>query len=258
MTHLALRVLEDNSMKTVRTVAIALVALSAAPAFAEDGPVTHTDQLIVVTPNPPIVINNGAGTQAPGSAQQPSGPAASTNGAPQNEPWSEVSHINGTPVKVGEKSDYILRYRKTNISTNPIGWMFGFYGISVSHAVSQHVAIKGDANIMSLEGSDGYEVGASIPVYFRRVYSGPFIEPGLIMRGDKSGYCDSSYGDCGMKTMAGPSMVFGWHWTFDSGLNVAAAFGAARNLNREPVDQYSYSSEEEVVPSGYFRIGYAF
>jgi hypothetical protein len=61
-----------------------------------------------------------------------------------------------------------------------------------------------------------------------------------------------------METMVGPSMVFGWHWTFDSGLNIAAAFGAARNLNREPMDEYGYSSEEQVVPSGYFRIGYAF
>ena len=249
-------------MKTARTVAIALATLSAAPAFADDGPVTHTDQLIVVTPNPPIVINNGQGTAAPGAAQQPGGPATTTNGAPQNEPWSEVSHINGTLVKVGEKSDYVLRYRKTNISTNPIGWMFGFYGISVSHAVSQHVAIRGDANIISFDNNEGYEVGASLPVYFRRVYSGPFIEPGVIVRGERNNYyCDSySGGGCGseMSTMAGPSMVFGWHWSFDSGLNVAAAFGAARNLNREPMDEYGYSSEEEVVPSGYFRIGYAF
>lgn len=249
-------------MKTVRTVAVALLALSATPAFAEDGPVTHTDQLVVITPNPPIMINNGPSAQAPGAVVQPQGPATSTNGAPQNEPWSEVSHINGTLVKVGEKSDYVLRYRKTNISTNPIGWMFGFYGISASHAVSQNVAIRGDANIFNFDNEEGYEIGASLPIYFRRVYSGPFIEPGFIMRGEKNNYyCDSySAGDCGseMSTMAGPSMVFGWHWTFDSGLNVAAAFGAARNLNQEPMDEYGYSSGEEVVPSGYFRIGYAF
>jgi len=243
-------------MKTVRPLAVALVALTAAPAFADDGPVTHTDQLIVVTPNPPVIINNGPGTQAPGAVDEPAAPATH-NGAPQNEPWSEVSHINGTLVKVGEKSDYILRYRKTNISTNPIGWMFGIYGVSVSHAVSQHVAIRGDANLISFEGSEGYEVGASLPIYFRRVYSGPFIEPGFIMRGARSNYCDSTYGDCSMETQAGPEMLFGWHWTFDSGLNVAAAVGAARNLNQQ-MDEYGYSSGEEVLPAGYFRIGYAF
>lgn len=243
-------------MNTVGPVLAALVALSATPAFADDGPVTHTDQLVVVTPNPPVIINNGTGTQAPGAPVV--GPVTSPNGAPQNEPWSEVSHINGTLVKVGEKQDYILRYRKTNISTNPIGWMLGFYGVSVSHAVSQNVAIRGDANIFSFEGSDGYEIGASLPIYFRRVYSGPFIEPGFVMRGSKSKYCDSSYGDCSMDTFAGPEMLFGWHWSFDSGLNVAAAFGAARDLNAENDNGYDYDSGPEVEPVGYFRIGYAF
>jgi len=242
-------------MKTVRPVLATLIALSATPAFADDGPVTHTDQLIVVTPNPPVIINNGAGTQAPGA---PAAATAAPNGAPQNEPWSEVSHINGTLVKVGEKQDYILRYRKTNISTNPIGWMLGFYGVSVSHAVSQNVAIRGDANIISFEGSDGYEIGASLPIYFRRVYSGPFIEPGFVMRGSKSNYCDSSHGDCSMDTFAGPEMMFGWHWSFDSGLNVAAAFGAARDLNAAEGGEYDYDSGPDVEPVGYFRIGYAF
>lgn len=248
-------------MKTVRTVAVALVALSITPAFAEEGPITHTDQLIVVTPNAPVVINNGPGTQAPGSAEQP--PAAAPtgrDGAPINEPWSGVSHINGTLVKVGEKTDYVLRYRKTNISTNPIGWMMGFYGVSVSHAVSQNIAIRGDANIISFDNSDGYEIGASLPIYFRRVYSGPFIEPGFIMRGERhNSYCDANYGGCGsdMSTMAGPEVLFGWHWMFDSGLNIAAAFGAARNLNTE-TDEYGYSDSEEVTPAGYFRIGYGF
>lgn len=248
-------------MKTVRTALVALVALSAAPAFADDGPVTHTDQLVVITPNPPIFISNGPGTQAPGAVVQPQAAATTTNGAPQNEPWSEVSHINGTLVKVGEKSDYILRYRKTNISTNPIGWMFGFYGVSVSHAISEHIAIRGDANIIHFDNNDGYEIGASAPIYFRRVYSGPFIEPGFIMRGEKNNYyCESSSGGgCGseMQTMAGPEMMFGWHWTFDSGLNVAAALGAARNLNQQ-MDEYGYNTSDDVVPAGYFRIGYAF
>jgi hypothetical protein len=247
-------------MKTVRTVALVLAALTA-PAFADDGeaPVTHTDQLIVVTPNPPIVINNGGAPGAAPAAAPVAAPVA-TNGAPQNEDWNNVSHINGSLVKVGEKSDYLLRYRKTNISTNPIGWMFGFYGVSVSHALSNNIAVRGDANIISFENSEGYEVGASLPIYFRRVYSGPFIEPGLIMRGSKSKdyYCDASYGSCGSssETFTGPEMLFGWSWIFDSGLNVAFAVGAARNLSPQ-MDEYGYS-DDSVQPAGYFRIGYAF
>lgn len=243
-------------MKTVRTVALVLAALTA-PAFAEEGPVTHTDQLIVVTPNPPIMINNSG---APGAPQQAAAPAPATNGAPQNEDWDNVSHINGSLVKVGEKSDYLLRYRKTNISTNPIGWMFGFYGVSVSHALSNNIAVRADANIISFENTNGFEVGASLPIFFRRVYSGPFIEPGLIMRGSRSKdyYCDSTYGSCGSstETFTGPEMLFGWSWIFDSGLNVAFAVGAARNLSPQ-MDEYGYS-DDSVQPAGYFRIGYAF
>ncbi len=48
-------------------------------------------------------------------------------------------------------------------------------------------------------------------------------------------------------------MLFGWHWTFDSGLNVAMAFGAARNMSS---DNNEYNSDEP-EPAGYFRIGYA-
>ena len=244
-------------------VTFASLFVAASPALAEDGPVTHTDQLVVVTPNPPVVIHNGG---APGAAPAPA-PApvavavAATTTAPQNERWEDVSHINGTLVKVGEKGDYLLRYRKTNISTNPIGWMFGFYGVSVSHAIHPNVAIRADANIIAFENTDGYEIGASLPIYFKKVYSGPFVEPGIITRGTRhESYCDASYygGGCmdTTDTMVGPSVLFGWHWTFDSGLNVAAAFGAARNLANQ-TDAYGYSGDA-VEPAGYFRIGYAF
>ena len=47
-------------------------------------------------------------------------------------------------------------------------------------------------------------------------------------------------------------MLFGWHWTFDSGANVALAFGAMRRMNRQ--SEYG----EDVEPAGYFRIGYAY
>src|SRR4051794_1042310 len=94
-------------------VAAVMTAAAAGPALADpqDGPIVHTDQLVVVTPNAPVVINNGG---APGAAPQQMDPqqpppgyappyAQPSNGAPQNEPWDNVSHINGTLVKVGEK-----------------------------------------------------------------------------------------------------------------------------------------------------------
>jgi hypothetical protein len=46
--------------------------------------------------------------------------------------------------------------------------------------------------------------------------------------------------------------MFGWHWTFDSGLNVALAAGMMKNITEH--DEY----DSGVEPNGYFRIGYAF
>ena len=59
--------------------------------------------------------------------------------------------------------------------------------------------------------------------------------------------------DCSSSTSAlvGPEVLFGWHWSFDSGLNVAAALGVARDLSGDA----NGSSDPE--PVGYFRIGYA-
>jgi hypothetical protein len=245
---------------TLRRLAIAAVVLSAGPALADgEGPVTHTDQLVVVTPNAPIVITQGQpmpGQQigAGPSTVAPVAPVAVGNGAPQNEPWQNVSHINGTLVKVGEKQDYLLSYKKLNIATNPIGWIVGIYGVSASYALGQNVAIRGDANYFNMDNERGYEIGVSAPIYFRRVYSGPFIEPGIVARGFESmdDYAYDCY-DCSSSTstLLGPEVLFGWHWTFDSGLNIAAALGAARDVSGDA------NSSSDPEPVGYFRIGYA-
>ena len=128
--------------------------------------------------------------------------------------------------------------------------MAGFYGLSISHAIHSNVAIRGDANLMRPFGSDtsGYEVGATLPLYFKRVYQGPFIEPGLIVRS-----FDNERGE----TFTGAQVNFGWHWTFDSGLNFAAAFGLARRLNQTMSDEYG-DTGESIQPVGYFRVGYAY
>lgn len=170
--------------------------------------------------------------------------------APQNEPWSNVSHINGQVVPVGERGNYLREWKKTNISANPFGWMFGFYGVSVAHAVHDNVTLRGDVNIMSFDGESGYELGFSAPIYFKRVFQGPFIEPGVIVR-------DLDCTDCADAPMMGPEMLVGWHWTFDSGLNAAVAVGAARNLNHEQTTDGKGGFDTTFSPAGYFRIGYA-
>jgi hypothetical protein len=247
-------------MNAARRLALVVVVLAAAPVAAQPGadypppmpPQPQGPDVIVIQPAPVV--------QPVQPVQQPVVLPATL--PPMNEKWEDVSHINGQVVPVGERGNYLVnKWKKTNIASNPIGWMLGFYGLSISHAVHNNVAIRGDVNLIDIHDSDtkGYELGASIPIYFKRVFQGPFIEPGIIIRelddDNDDYYCDF---DCGSydenRASFGPSVVFGWHWTFDSGLNVAAAFGIMRNVNKVE-SEYDYDSEIE--PSGYFRVGYA-
>ena len=234
-------------MKNVGRLVTTITLLAAGPVAAQPGADSEAPpEVIVVTPAPVVVTP----LPAPGQTVAPVP-------APQNEDWNNVSHINGYPVKVGERGEFLkANPKKTSISSNPIGWLVGFYGVSVTHAVSDNIAIRGDANLIDLRDSNtkGYELGASLPIYFKRVFHGPFIEPGLIIRDfDDKDEAEFSTGPSDNASV-GPSVVFGWHWTFDSGLNVAAAFGLMRNLAK---DQMEFG-DSDIEPSGYFRVGYAF
>jgi hypothetical protein len=235
--------------------AVSLSVLLLAPAaFAGPGADAGTgaSTVVVITPPAPVMVGAPAERLPPGAAEVPPAPMpAAAAPAPQNEDWNNVSHINGTPVPVGERGNYLYKWKTTNIATNPIGWMAGFYGLSISHAIHHNVAIRGDANVLRPFDSNtsGYEFGATLPVYFKRVYQGPFIEPGLIVRTFDS----SSSSD----TFTGAQVNFGWHWTFDSGLNFAAAFGLARRLNQQTMDEYG-DTGDKIEPVGYFRVGYAY
>lgn len=235
-------------VRSFRSAAIALtVTVLAGTAAAQPGALPPGAE--EAPPPPPSGTVVTITPQTPPAA--PAQPQVMAVVAPLNEDWSNVNHINGHPVPVGDRGKYLHAHKKTNIASNPLGWMFGFYGVSVSHALNKNIAIRGDVNFFNFEDESGYEFGASLPIYFRRVYSGPFLEPGIITRDFDTDdeYCDY---DCGSSASTGPSMMFGWHWIFDSGANVAFAFGAMRRMN----DQRDYG--ENVEPAGYFRIGYAY
>jgi hypothetical protein len=196
------------------------------------------------------ILAGAAGT----AVAQPS-TAAAPGEAPQTHDWNEVNHVNGQLVPVGETNSYLKDYRRTNISSNPIGWMVGFYGISASYGINNHVAIRADANYISPVDSNltMTEIGIGAPLYLRRTYQGAFIEPGLIVR--HSEYDDGGdYHEDG-ETTVGPQVLFGWHWTWDSGFNVAMAAGLGRDLSDEGDDEYA---SDDVFFNGYFRVGYAF
>jgi hypothetical protein len=209
----------------------------------------------------PALLLASIATAGTAHADGPAPAAAPTaNGAPQNADWNDLSHINGQLVKVGETNDYKKSFKKTIISTNPLGWIYGAYGVSVSHALNDHIAVRGDVNYLSNFLDDdvtGLEVGVGAPIYFRRTYQGVFLEPGLISRrlSQSCGGCSSSGGDT-METATtfGPQMLIGWHWTWDSGLNVAVAGGVGRNWSSSD----SALGEEKLFGNGYLRFGYAF
>jgi hypothetical protein len=185
--------------------------------------------------------------QAPGVAEMPPQPQLPTkNGAPQNEDWNNVSHINGTPVKVGERNDYLYKFRKTNLTLNPFGPFFGLYDFGVAYAVHQNVAIS--ASITAIK-DEMFQVSVTAPVYFRRAFSGPFLEGGLLFRNEHDYYAYDCYDSCsGSNGWIGPQLMMGWHWTFDIGLNIAFAAGVAKRLDDDGDPDFN----------GYFRVGYAF
>ncbi len=249
---------------------VAVALLAALPLFASaahaDTTTTEADTLVVVTPNAPVIVQQGDAEAPPvvgGPGAQPApAPAAApaaANGAPQNESWNDVSHINGVPVKVGERNQHLYKFKKNNISANPFGLFFGYYDAAFSHALGQNLAASIAITGWNYDGwSQGYQIAASLPLYFRRTFQGPFLEGGLMVRTDTSDdyYEAYGYGDCydcmtysSNDSWVGPELLFGWHWTFDSGLNIAAAAGVVKRLGNG-------SSDADAI--GYFRVGYAF
>jgi hypothetical protein len=157
---------------------------------------------------------------------------------------SNVNTLDGQLVPVGEKNEYRLDYKRVNISSNPVGWMAGFYGVSASYALTDHLAIKADGNIYHhLMGSDenGTEFSATAMLFLRRSYQGAYVEPGVMTR--KMDGADH--------TTAGPEMLIGWQKSWDSGFNVAAAVGLGRDLN-------AADGDAGIFGNGYFRVGYEF
>jgi hypothetical protein len=241
-------------------VTASLLLFASSTAFAETE-TTTADTLVVVTPNAPVIVTQGQPAavaqpiNAPGAAEMPPPPPApaASNGAPQNENWGNVSHINGTPVKVGERQDYLYRTKKFNLSTNPFGYFFGYYDIAGSMALGQNLAATVAITGWDEDYSSGYQFSATLPLYFRKTFSGPFLEGGLLVRA--TSHEDYYYSDCfdcssdSTDSWAGPQLMFGWHWTFDSGLNVAFAFGVAKQMGNE---------DNDTDANGYFRVGYAF
>jgi hypothetical protein len=180
-----------------------------------------------------------------------------------NPPTSGVSSVGGTPVPVGDQHRYLYDLRRISVSTNPLGWLFGSWGASASYGFRPNFAARIDVGYLRPVDSKvrGFEMGLGAPIYFRRLYDGVFLEPGILLRRMTEGTAHAN--------TYGPQMLVGWQWMWDSGLNVAIAAGIGRNFSSDvkvaspmpgatPDNGKIDLAEEKVFGTGYVRFGYAF
>jgi hypothetical protein len=181
-----------------------------------------------------------------------------------------IALLLGNSLAVADPIEDSARARRIDITTDPLGPFIAFYSVSASYAVTDHIAIRGDANTfdpipsgyvgMVATGTrrKGYEFGISAPIYIWHAYDGFFIEPGVMVR--KRTTCDDRVTMCSDTPVAGPELLAGYHWMHRSGWNVAVAAGAARlPLTFVYADGWDKTHDvHEVVPAMYLRAGYAF
>lgn len=181
---------------------------------------------------------------------QPSTALAGTAAAADQ---GDVSQISGELVPVSNHDRYRDSYRTLNIATNPVGLLLGSYGVSASYAIHANFALHADVSYFKPIETEikGMEASIGVPVYFREVYSGLFLEPGLMFR-------EITEEDGTKTTQYGPQLLVGNHWSWDSGINVAVAAGLGRNLNQNIEGDETFELTEDVIINGYLRFGYAF
>jgi hypothetical protein len=165
----------------------------------------------------------------------------------------QVNTLNGQLVEVGERNKYLLAYKPWNIGTNPVAWMYGAYSLSLSRALGDNLAIRGEAELLRdylSSGMNGFGGVVAAPIYFKKMYDGFLLEPGFRYQNFDSGGSSLSY--------YGPQVLAGWHWMWDSGLNVSAALGMGRIWGSANAGESSNGNVEGTLGAGYLRVGYAF
>jgi len=209
----------------------------------------YTSMLIACICTPAVML-----AQANVTTPNVNAPGTPTEVQPQND--EPVSTLKGQLVRVGDANKYKYSYKKMNVSTNPFGWLVGSYGVAASYALNANVAVTLDFKLrqdyLSVDGTDGFNVQLSAPLYFRKAFDDFYIEPGF-------SFIKLDVGEEDLN-LYGPSVLVGKHWMFDSGLNISAAIGIGRNFsgNSDDEDSDELGDFFEFYPAGYFRVGYAF
>jgi hypothetical protein len=133
--------------------------------------------------------------------------------------------------------------RRWNVAANPLAWLFGVYGASLSYAVHPRAAVHADVTVWNMpDDAIGRALEASIglPYYSARAYHGFFFEPGVRLF--------KSFDEAGDRL--GVQTLVGAQWSWDSGVNVALAIGPGVNLDRGAITPFYLN--------GYLRFGYSF
>jgi hypothetical protein len=167
-------------------------------------------------------------------------------------------------------ADDAVPINKVNVAANPIGPLVSYYDGGASYAVSSRVAISVSAASFSRDpqydvhsGTTMKQIVASAPIYLHNTFFGPFVEPGIMYR---SG---TRISDChmveGPSRWVGVQILVGWHWNFDSGLNLSLALGVAKHVSDFGTTDYGLTYDTDLKGSwtepdinGYFRVGYNF
>jgi hypothetical protein len=152
-------------------------------------------------------------------------------------------------VPVGEHNKYEYTYKLNNISVNPMSLFWGSFSAAYSRALSDNFAVRGDVWLIHPTGSDfwGVQLSASVPIFFKKMNDGFFLEPGVFWLN-----FDSISG-------AGPLMMLGWSWIWDSGFNCNLAGGTGRALiGGGSSEETSMFSGDGMVPMFRLQFGYAF
>lgn len=139
----------------------------------------------------------------------------------------ELSKVDGQIVPVGTKNDYEYKYRKINIGSNLFQLPSDIVSLSGSYAFHQNLAVRVGGKLDYSDGGkyqrrSNNSLFAGLPIYFRKVYTGVFVEPGY----------DSH---------AGIYVAGGYHWMWDSGFNIYAGIGTARKTGGTAMLQISYA-----------------
>ena len=103
--------------------------------------------------------------------------------APQNEDWNNVSHINGSIVPVGERNQYLYSLQEEQPAVEPDRVDVRLLpGRRLARAVAEHRREPQISGWSTEHGNEsGYQIAPTLQVYFKRTFSGPFLEGGLVI-----------------------------------------------------------------------------